>query len=60
MMNEITVEEAVKIIKSLEFYDRPFDNTCEQSKTKIALLMAIEALEQQPCEDCISREAVRK
>lgn len=46
MMNEITVEEAVKIIKSLEFYDRPFDNTCEQSKTKIALLMAIKALEQ--------------
>lgn len=62
MINEITAEEAIKIIKSLEFYDRLFDNTCEQSKTKIALLMAIESLEQQPFinKPCISEGICRE
>lgn len=55
MTNEMTAEEAVKELKALL-------NMCDPSpltkELEDALKMAIKALEQQPSEDCISREAV--
>ena len=56
-MNEMTAEEAVKILK----YERDNDifvATEYREKLHEALTKAIKALEQQPCEDCISRQAV--
>ena len=50
----MTREEAIQELKTLEFYDRPFDNSVESSieahKKSKALTMAIKALEQQPCD----------
>ena len=46
----MTREEAIKILKRQA--DGYYPNTTE------ALNMAIKALEQEPCEDCVSREAV--
>ena len=54
MTNEITVEEAVKQIKENCYF------ASISEKTKQALEMAIKALEQQPCEDCISRQALKQ
>lgn len=57
MMNEMTAEEAVEILK----YERDNDifvATEYREKLHEALTKAIKALEQQPSEDCISRQAV--
>lgn len=57
MMNKMTAEEAVEILK----YERDNDifvATEYREKLHEALTKAIKALEQQPCEDCISRQAV--
>ena len=52
----MTKEEAIEII----LYNLLDRGGCDSfdKQDKEALLMAVEALEQQPCEDCISREAV--
>lgn len=50
-MAEMTKEEAIKIVKY--YRDLPI-----RKDDKKALDMAIKALEQQPCEDTISRQAV--
>ena len=47
----MTREEAIKILSNHEMIDVMWDKADE------ALNMAIDALEQQPCEDCISRKA---
>lgn len=57
MTNEMTAEEAVEILK----YERDNDifvATEYREKLHEALTKAIKALEQQPSEDCISRQAV--
>ena len=51
----MTKEEAIKILKGAIKKPNTKDGYLGQ-----ALDMAIKALEQQPCEDCISREAVIK
>lgn len=48
----MTNEEARKILDSSLVWQKMVDEECE------ALGMAIKALEQEPCEDCISRQAV--
>jgi hypothetical protein len=50
-------EEAIEIIKTNCYFNNPldFDNSIKINR---ALDMAIKALEEQPCEDCISRQAV--
>lgn len=53
----MTNEEAVKIIKS-ECYIADLLNLDRTRMVNTALDLAIKALEQQPCEDCISRERV--
>ena len=53
----MTNEEAVKIIKS-ECYIADLLNLDRTRMVNTALDLAIKALEQQPCEDCISRQAV--
>lgn len=45
----MTREEAIDIIKCLAWHTRPDEEDIEQ---------AIKALEQEPCEDCVSRQAV--
>lgn len=50
----MTKEEAVKILKEIE-YPANGDNWEEREK---AFDMAIKALSAEPCEDCISRQAV--
>lgn len=56
----ISREEAVEELKHLEYYNRPFDNSVEScmksEKRNEAILMAIKALEQEPC-DAVSRKA---
>lgn len=48
----MTNEEAIEVLEQ--------DLPCENDEDLIeAMAMAIEALEQQPCEDCISRGAVK-
>ena len=49
---KMTREEAIKILKNERGYFCDFKGCQEQQ----ALTMAIKALEQQPCEDCISRQ----
>ena len=54
----MTREEAINILKSLKIYynDKNEDSYVEfDTEDNKALDMAIESLEQQPCEDCISR-----
>lgn len=55
-------EEAINEIKQIQCFDKPFDNSVEECnkfvKREMALNMAIKALEQEPCEDVISRQAV--
>ena len=53
----MTNEEAIKIIKS-ECYTANLLNLDRTRMVNTALDLAIKALEQQPCDDCISREAV--
>jgi hypothetical protein len=48
----MTRDEAIHKLKYLFFNAKALPNTDE------ALSMAIEALEKEPCEDCISRQAV--
>lgn len=53
----MTREQAKREIDSLDFYlQNHTDDYGEESHT--AMMMAIEALEQQTCEDAVSREAV--
>lgn len=47
----MTREEAIKRLKEIDIRDA-------LQEDYDALYMAIKALEQEPCEDCISREAV--
>ena len=47
----MTREEAIEILNT---YDMSEDNDDTEFKSAIAL--AIKALEQKPCEDCISRQ----
>lgn len=47
----MTDEEAIKNLKKLKSYHNGSYGT--------TIDMAIKALEQQPCEDCVSREAIR-
>ena len=58
----MTTEEAIKALRDIKlgiFIDTYFDEAEKSvSKENEALEIAIEALEQQPCEDAISREAV--
>jgi len=55
----MTREQAKREIDSLDFYlQNHTDDYGEESHT--AMMMAIKALEQQPCEDCISRENTLK
>lgn len=61
MMNE----EAISILKRMSDCSDKCDYTCRLYDSRehwcikeVALDMAIKALEQQPCEDCISRQAV--
>lgn len=44
----MTREEAIKELKELEYYNRPFDNSETEDKKAKALFMAIKALEQMP------------
>ena len=57
-------EEAIELLKRMEYYDRPFDNSVESSTKTYqlheALHMAVKALKQEPCEDAIYRQAVLK
>lgn len=41
----MTTEEAIKELKNLEYYNRPFDNSETEDKKSKALFMAIQALE---------------
>ena len=57
----MTNEEAIEILNGIA----PMPRRCDgKSTTHLlvmeALEMAIKALEQEPCEDCISREALMK
>lgn len=52
----MTNEFAIKVLTELRGYGDKFANIGFDRKE--ALDLAIKALEQQPCEDCISREAV--
>ena len=60
----MTREEAIKVLKNIKFgifIDTYFDEPEKiVSKENEALEIAIKALEQQPCEDCISRAEVLK
>lgn len=47
----MTREDAIDVIKCLAWHRRPNEEDIEQ---------AIKALKQEPCDDCISREAVRQ
>lgn len=49
----MTNEEAIKILRSLYNVQR-LDTLTQEEMTAVA--MAIKALEQEPCEDCISRQ----
>lgn len=55
----MTIDEAIKCLKQIEilkFKDK--SETYFFDDVNDALNLAIKALEQQPCEDCISRQAV--
>lgn len=47
----MTREEAIDILQNTSFFGRTIDDI------DTAIDMAIQALEQEPCEDCISRQA---
>ena len=47
----MTIDEAIEVIKDIYNYTKWDTYTTNEART-----MAIKALEQQPCEDCISRE----
>lgn len=57
----MTKERAIELLKNFNQYDEPncmgyWD--CDECVE--ALYMAIEALEQEPCDDCISRKRLRE
>lgn len=56
----MTTEEAIKVLRDIKlgiFIDTYFDEPEKSvSKENEALEIAIEALEPQPCEDCVSRK----
>ena len=54
----MTIEEAIEQIKILKAFTGYDEDSPIVQRIQEALDMAIKALEQQPCEDCISREAV--
>lgn len=56
MTNEEAIEQ-IKIIKNFTHFDEENQMVIKLHK---AFDMAIKALEQQPCEDCISREEAKK
>lgn len=49
----MTREEAIEVLKDIYNYTRFDIYTTNEART-----MAIKALEQEPCEDCVSRQAV--
>lgn len=49
----MTREEAIEVLKDIYNYTRFDTYTTNEART-----MAIKALEQEPCDDCISRQAV--
>lgn len=49
----MTREEAIERIKDIKALVEKYDDV-------VALRMAIEALEQEPCEDCVSRKKIEK
>ena len=55
----MTLDEAIEIIKSECYVFNPL-NFDRSTRINTALDMAIKALEQEPCEDCISRKAVKE
>ena len=55
----MTREEAIEIIKSECYVFNPL-NFDRSTMVNTALDMAVKALEQEPCEDCVSREKVLK
>ena len=55
----MTNKEAKEIIKSECYVFNPLDFD-KSTKVNTALDMAIKALEKEPCEDCVSREAVKE
>ena len=58
MTNELSVEEAIELLKEKRMeINYQVNGTTQFSK---ALDMAIKALEQQPCDDCISRKDALK
>lgn len=56
----MTNEEAIKILSKVTLAYEIGKVTITQKEINEALDMATKALEQQPCEDCISREEVMK
>lgn len=59
----MTREEAIRIIKIVLIVAEEFEITVQgeeftEEKCKEAVDMAVEALQHEPCEDCISRQAV--
>lgn len=52
----MTNEEAKEIMCKVTFYWELGEQTLTQNQINEAIDMAIKALEQQPCEDCISRK----
>ena len=56
----MTGEEAIELLRRMEYYDRPFDNSIESSmntcKLHKAVNMAIKALEQGACDDTVSQK----
>ena len=55
----MTNKEAIEIIKSECYIFNPL-NFDRSTMVNTALNMAIKALEKEPCEDCVSREAVKE
>ena len=61
----MTNEEAIKVLKRLsdcgdkcDYHCKLYDSREEWCEKDVAIGLAIKALEQQPCEDCISRKRV--
>lgn len=58
----MTIDEAIRIIKIVLAVAEDFEITVQgeeftKEKCKEAVEMAIKALEQEPCDDCVSRQA---
>ena len=51
----MTMEKAIETLSIIKAYE--IDNSIRGAEDREAIDMAIKTLEQQPCEDCISRQA---